>query len=326
MNANGFLRAPLALAKSANSRIICRIHRKMKSADSANRQNLPLAEKLHCLLYRFADFNRSPLCRAKCTRGPQTAQPLGWAWKRRFEGSSYSVWQSGHMCKYRHRCTWPVIRDRADNRITRAAIGAVDKRITIAPILGVEQLARAIIARRKVGRDQGHGETIVVALNDLEMNLPCPGSIELDSRESDPRLLAAVLSQVEKQTRYIAAISVPSTSMMTPLGPFMTCPPNPSPVAILYTNGRNPTPCTTPLTWYRTRTRVVLAIPVPTIHWLSLLSSRVTCWRKPLVPAIKPFAGATGEFQTLVNCPLIESACLRLSPSRTPSCQADRSY
>src|SRR5258706_10662365 len=35
------------------------------------------------------------------TWGPQTGQALGCAWKRRFRGSSYSLWQAGHMGKTR---------------------------------------------------------------------------------------------------------------------------------------------------------------------------------------------------------------------------------
>ena len=31
--------------------------------------------------------------------GPQSGQALGWAWKRRSAGSSYSDWQARHMAK-----------------------------------------------------------------------------------------------------------------------------------------------------------------------------------------------------------------------------------
>ena len=31
--------------------------------------------------------------------GPQSGQALGWAWKRRSPGSSYSAWHAGHIEK-----------------------------------------------------------------------------------------------------------------------------------------------------------------------------------------------------------------------------------
>ena len=32
-------------------------------------------------------------------RGPHAGQALGWAWKRRFEGSAYSAAQASHIVK-----------------------------------------------------------------------------------------------------------------------------------------------------------------------------------------------------------------------------------
>src|SRR3954447_9833397 len=49
----------------------------------------------------------------------------------------------------------------------------------------------------------------------------------------------------------------PSTSTVTPRGVFTTDPASPRRAAVTYTNGRKPTPCTTPETWKRRRTRVV---------------------------------------------------------------------
>ncbi len=35
--------------------------------------------------------------RASASCGPHAGQALGWAWKRRSAGSSYSAWQAGHI-------------------------------------------------------------------------------------------------------------------------------------------------------------------------------------------------------------------------------------
>src|SRR5882757_7948775 len=50
----------------------------------------------------------------------------------------------------------------------------------------------------------------------------------------------------------------PSASSSTPEESFPTCPASPSEPASPCTNGRNPTPCTMPVTRTRTRTRVVI--------------------------------------------------------------------
>ncbi len=64
-----------------------------------------------------------------------------------------------------HRRVGPVVRQRQDNGVARAAIGAVDVGIVIAPgSAGSNKLAQAIVANRQVRRDAS-GEVIgVVAL------------------------------------------------------------------------------------------------------------------------------------------------------------------
>ena len=42
---------------------------------------------------------REPSRPRHATCGPQTGQALGWAWKRRSAGSSYSAWQAAHIVK-----------------------------------------------------------------------------------------------------------------------------------------------------------------------------------------------------------------------------------
>ena len=43
--------------------------------------------------------NDPPPAYASRTRGPQSGQAFGWAWKRLSAGSSYSARQAGHMSK-----------------------------------------------------------------------------------------------------------------------------------------------------------------------------------------------------------------------------------
>ena len=53
----------------------------------------------------------------------------------------------------RHRRQRPVVGDAAHDREPRAAVGAVDERVAVAPVGRVEQLAQAVVACRRVGSD-----------------------------------------------------------------------------------------------------------------------------------------------------------------------------
>lgn len=53
-----------------------------------------------------------------------------------------------------HRGGRSIVRQRADDGKARPAVSAVDKRVVIAPIGGVEQLAQTIIAGGDIGRDE----------------------------------------------------------------------------------------------------------------------------------------------------------------------------
>ena len=62
----------------------------------------------------------------------------------------------------------PVVRDAADDREPRAAVGAVDERVAVAAVGGVEQLGQAVVAGRRVGGDQRVGLAAGVGLDDPE--------------------------------------------------------------------------------------------------------------------------------------------------------------
>ena len=53
-----------------------------------------------------------------------------------------------------HRRARTVVGQRIDNREARPAIRAVDKRVPITPVLRIEQLCKAFVTGRQVGRDQ----------------------------------------------------------------------------------------------------------------------------------------------------------------------------
>ena len=56
--------------------------------------------------------------------------------------------------EFRHTRAFPVVGHRIKNRQARAALGAVDERMQVAPVLRVKQLPAAFVAGGDVGRDK----------------------------------------------------------------------------------------------------------------------------------------------------------------------------
>jgi hypothetical protein len=73
--------------------------------------------------------------------------------------------------KGRHCSLWAVIGDVFDDREARTAIGAVDERITITPIVGVKKLFSAIITYADIRGDGDEGVGIWLAIDDLKTRL-----------------------------------------------------------------------------------------------------------------------------------------------------------
>ena len=96
-----------------------------------------------------------PVLSSSSTCGPQTGQALGWAWKRRSAGSSILAVAGRTHREGGHGGLGAVIGDILDDGKARAAIGAVDKGVAIAPVLMVEELVETIIAESDIRRDQG---------------------------------------------------------------------------------------------------------------------------------------------------------------------------
>ena len=104
-------------------------------------------------------------------RGPQSGHAFGWAWKRRSAGSSYSAWQRSHIAKPAIVVSGRSYGHAAHDREARAAVRAVDERVAVAAVGGVEQLAQARLAGRRVGRDERVGGAPPRARRDREPGL-----------------------------------------------------------------------------------------------------------------------------------------------------------
>ena len=100
------------------------------------------------------ELDRRPRA-AATSRGPQTGQAIGSAWKRRSPGSSYSRAAVGAQREAGHRrSSAGRTGRRVDDREPRPALRAVDERVAVAAVARVEELAQAVVARGDVRRDQ----------------------------------------------------------------------------------------------------------------------------------------------------------------------------
>ena len=105
--------------------------------------------------------------------GPQSQQASGCAWKRRSSGSAYSAAQRGHVGNLLHGRCRAIIGQRPDDGEARTAVRAVDERIAVATVFGVEQLVKAIVAGGQIGGNQrGLLGVVIVGKADVERAEP----------------------------------------------------------------------------------------------------------------------------------------------------------
>ena len=160
----------------------------------------------------------------------------------------------------RHGRQRPVVGHVPDDGEPGAAVGAVDERVPEPPVGRIGELAQAVRAGRGVRRDQGPAPPGGPA----RTRRPA-GSLAAMAKDADrfgamalvvtrSILASGGASRSSRRRNSLTAASGPSTSTNTPSRSLPTSPVRPSPVARVYTNGRKPTPWTTPST--RTAVRI----------------------------------------------------------------------
>ena len=161
----------------------------------------------------------------------------------------------------RHGRQRPVVGHIPDDGEPGAAVGAVDERVPEPPIGRIGKLAQAVRAGRGVRRDQGPAPPG----GPVRTRRPRGASLAAMAKDADRLGVMALVvtrsilasggaSRSSRRRNSLTAASGPSTSTNTPSRSLPTSPVRPSPVARVYTNGRKPTPWTTPST--RTAVRI----------------------------------------------------------------------
>ena len=91
------------------------------------------------------------------SRGPHTGQALGWAWKRRSPGSSYSRLAVRAHGEAGHRGGRAVVGDRQHDGVAGPAVGAVREGVAVAAVGRVVHLGQAVVAGAGVDADRDVG-------------------------------------------------------------------------------------------------------------------------------------------------------------------------
>ena len=127
MSANGRSSRCLRARSARHGRLVVGAAGEVEAADALDRDD----RRRRAARAPRDRFDRRP---ASAARGPQAGHAFGWAWKRRSRGSSYSARHAAHIAKPAIVVERPVVRDAGDDREPRAAVGAVDERVAVAPV------------------------------------------------------------------------------------------------------------------------------------------------------------------------------------------------
>ena len=95
--------AVLARAQRARRRLVVGAAGEVEAAEALDRDDRRRAQQRPRGARRRASRCTRRVGAAQRTRGPHAGQALGWAWKRRSAGSSYSARQAAHIAKPGHR-------------------------------------------------------------------------------------------------------------------------------------------------------------------------------------------------------------------------------
>ena len=161
----------------------------------------------------------------------------------------------------RHRRQRPVVGDAPHDREARPAVGAVDERIAVAAIAGVEKLGEAVGAGRRVGRDRASVPHRCPPMRRSRSRLAriATSSASIASTTASGGASVAEARRGSGRRRSPS----PSTSSRTPRSSLRTQPASSSSYARRNACGRKPTPWTVPVTRARARGGASAIEPAP---------------------------------------------------------------
>ncbi len=220
--------APLPFAQQPHRSVRARIDHQVEAADALDRHDRALADGLACCAERGVTRRRHgpgrrPELEVGSTRGARRWLGVEAAIARIVELGPAPIAEREAL----QGGPRAVVRKRFEDRVSRSTVRAVREGIAVASIRRIEQLAEAVSAGRDVGQDGRGGRVGGVAVLDHEGRQPAPDRRATASRNvgSIPWMAARGGSSRGMRCRNdLTASAGPSTSQVTPAGPFRTQP------------------------------------------------------------------------------------------------------
>jgi len=166
-----FPRAVLALAQGLHSSSVSGIAHQVKAAQALDSQDFALRQPPPCSLQSLFTLGKllttcfEPNLRATNRAGNRLGVKAAVSGVVIFRGA---LWAE---CEARHAGIGPVIRDGLDDSKARTAVGAIDKRVAVAPIGWVKKFAPAIRADRQIRRNGQEVPRLILALANHESSI-----------------------------------------------------------------------------------------------------------------------------------------------------------
>ena len=177
----------LALAQAHDSRFVSDVDGEMETTDALDGQDLTGHEAVDRLGHWIIRRNLCPVRRDE--PNPRTADGAGVGLRMKAAVGGIVVLRlagRAHL-EIRHRGLRAVVGNPARDGEARAAIRAVQKRIAIAAIVRIEQLAQAVGTRRRIGGNAGRNLAAGRAGDDTKTSLArgprCNCNGRIDARE-----------------------------------------------------------------------------------------------------------------------------------------------
>ena len=163
-----FFRPPFPQAELVHRLLIAGVGHQVETAQSPDRQDLSFSQEADRLCNRICRIDPATVPGHKCQRRAADRAGVGLG----MEPAVVRVVVLGAAIRAhrerRHGGVGPVVRDGFDDGVPGPAVGAVDERVTVAPVGRVQEFGPAIITQADVRGDQCGGSTILISQDDPE--------------------------------------------------------------------------------------------------------------------------------------------------------------
>ena len=165
ITANGFSSRRLRARRRRHGRVVARVDQEMEAADALHRDDPPVADarRRRRAARRPRSRQRAPVGIPERQLRPAVGAGVRLGVEAAVGGILVFGAAGGAHRETPHRGAGAVVGQVLDDAVARAAVRAVDERIAVAAVGGIEQLAQAVVAGGEVGQHRGAARPVVAA-------------------------------------------------------------------------------------------------------------------------------------------------------------------